>query len=95
MKKIRLRRIFAGLLACDVFLTVRDGIGPVRCTAMIDLGATYTIVNSAAVSAAGLSLSKLRDSDVQVVGLEGKPMKVWQTLYLTYLTSLPPDSHNL
>ena len=75
-RKLRMRRIFAGLLVCDVFLSLRNGIAPVKCTAMVDLGSTYTIVNSAAVAAAGLSLAGFDDSEIQIVGLEGKRMKV-------------------
>ena len=71
--KITLRDIYTGLVTCEIDL---NGSG-VIVQAMVDIGSTYTILNSRAVtSVLNSELSRLPDSPTICAGIDGRPMKM-------------------
>lgn len=84
--RIPMRRIFTGLITCNViFNGLGEGGGGesigtfnrVVCQSMLDLGSTYTILNAAAVSSLTNGLTTLADlpeSSIRVAGIDGKPL---------------------
>ena len=73
---INTRKIFTGLLVCDIRLNGVD----TYCEGMIDLGSPYTILNTRAVEVvtrgAITSLEQLPISPQQVAGIDGRPVKL-------------------
>jgi len=72
---ILLRRLFTGLRACDALLTSAQG-ETAAIAALVDLGSSYTILNSKAVEllCPGQVLGKLAPSGMKVAGIDGRPV---------------------
>lgn len=72
---ILLRRLFTGLRACDALLTSAKG-DTAAIAALVDLGSSYTILNSKAVEllCPGQSMDKLAPSGMRVAGIDGRPV---------------------
>jgi predicted aspartyl protease len=70
--EVPIRRLPIGLAVCDVLINGQS------VTAMIDLGSTYSILNSKGVQAASqsrqLSLGDLKQSNVICAGIDGNPL---------------------
>jgi hypothetical protein len=75
--KISYERQFSGLLfcPCDIHVkTHQSGEKKVTCLSLIDIGSSYSIINSAAVKALGMSMESLPTSPVVVAGIDNRPL---------------------